>query len=216
MQLGIIGVVLAAILGGGFLFFSGTNDPAEKEAIMQKEVMEKEAMTEGGVMTKDEDEDADEIEKNMMEKDGSMMKEDAMKKDGAMMEGEAMKQKVTENAVPEKETMMEKDVMTATKGSIQDYSPEKLALAEKGKVLLFFHANWCPICRGLDAEAAANPNIVPDGITVLKVDFDTATALRQKYGVTVQHTFVQVDASGNSIKKFSDASKYATVFTKVQ
>ena len=40
---------------------------------------------------------------------------------------------------------------------------------------------------------------MPDGLTVVKLDFDAETALRQQYGVTVQHTFVQVDAAGEKI-----------------
>lgn len=107
-------------------------------------------------------------------------------------------------------------MMPSSKGSIETYSPEKLSLAQDHKVVLFFHASWCPICRQLDAEAKADPEIVPDGVRVLKVDYDTATSLRQKYGVTVQHTFVQVDASGASLGKWSDATKYADVFSRLQ
>ncbi len=40
-------------------------------------------------------------------------------------------------------------------------------------------------------------------MTIVVVDFDTANDLRQKYGVTVQHTFVQVDAEGNELAKWS-------------
>ncbi len=153
-------------------------------------MMQKEAVEKEAMMQKETEKDEMKKEEEAMKKDEVMIKKDdaTMKKDGAMM----------------------------VKGTIQDYSPEKLALAKNGKVLLFFHASWCPICRGLDAEAAANANIVPDGVTILKVDYDTATALKQKYGVTVQHTFVQVDASGALLKKFSDASKYDAVFAKVQ
>ena len=40
-------------------------------------------------------------------------------------------------------------------------------------------------------------------MTIVVVDFHTANDLRQKYGVTVQHTFVQVDAEGNELAKWS-------------
>lgn len=36
-----------------------------------------------------------------------------------------------------------------------------------------------------------------------QADFDTATDLRQKYGVTVQHTFLQIDAEGTELAKWS-------------
>ena len=37
---------------------------------------------------------------------------------------------------------------------------------------------------------------------ILLVDFDTATDLKQKYGVTLQHTLVQVDSSGEAIEQW--------------
>jgi thioredoxin 1 len=211
MQLGIIGAILAVIIAGSVFLFGGTANEVTDKEVMEKRAMEEKFMSEGAIVKSDED--ADEIEKSMMNKDRSIETGDSMTSNsGSKMQTE--ENIVKDDAMQKDGAMMEKDAMT--KGSIQDYSPEKLALAGKGKVLLFFHAAWCPICRGLDAEAAANANIVPDGLTVLKVDFDTATALRQKYGVTVQHTFVQVDASGNSLAKFSDASTYSAVFGKVQ
>ncbi len=215
MQLGIIGIILALVLAGGAVFFTISEDSdkaAMEKAAMDKEAMEKEAMQKDAMMKDDA------MEGDAMMKKDDAMQERAMPNDEAMMKDEVM---MKDDAVTSDAMMMKDDAMTdhdsmMMKGSIQTYSPDKLTLAEHGKVLLFFHAAWCPICRQLDAEAAANPNIVPDGITIMKVDFDNATELRQKYGVTVQHTFVQVDASGALVKKFSDASKYATVFSRVQ
>ena len=112
--------------------------------------------------------------------------------------------------------MADKGDTIASKGSYETYSPEKLALAANGDVLLFFHAAWCPICRGIEAEINADVSTIPDGVYILKVDYDTAIALRQKYGVTVQHTFVQVDASGNALQKFSDASNLSGVLARIQ
>ncbi|HWO07391.1 MAG TPA: thioredoxin family protein [Candidatus Paceibacterota bacterium] len=107
------------------------------------------------------------------------------------------------------------DTMAGKNGSYSDYSPEKLALAHEGKVLLYFHADWCPICRPLDAEFRAKESTL-SGVHILKVDYDTATALKQKYGVTYQHTFVQVDAGGNLIAKWGDATNLAAVLARVQ
>jgi thiol-disulfide isomerase/thioredoxin len=66
-------------------------------------------------------------------------------------------------------------------------------------VVLFFHASWCPKCR--DTEASAKSGM-PAGLTLVKIDYDDATSLRQQYGVTLQHTFVQVDGSAKAIKKW--------------
>lgn len=112
------------------------------------------------------------------------------------------------------EGAMDDDAMTR-KGSYSDYSPDKLALASENKVVLYFHADWCPICRPLDAEMRAKESTL-SGVHILKVNYDTATALKQKYGVTYQHTFVQVDAQGNMIAKWGDATSLAGVLAKVQ
>lgn len=68
-----------------------------------------------------------------------------------------------------------------------------------GLKVLFFHASWCPKCRALDADITANT--VPGGMTIFKVDFDTALDLRQTYGVTLQTTIVYVDDDGDVLAK---------------
>ncbi len=69
-----------------------------------------------------------------------------------------------------------------------------------GTKILFFHAPWCPQCRDLESDIKSSG--IPDGVTIIKVDYDTNQALRQKYGVTLQTTVVLVDDEGKAIKKF--------------
>lgn len=38
---------------------------------------------------------------------------------------------------------------------------------------------------------------------LFKTDYDTEKALKQKYGITYQHTFVYVDKDGKQIKKWN-------------
>lgn len=74
------------------------------------------------------------------------------------------------------------------------------AIAETpGLKVLFFHASWCPKCRALDADIEANA--IPAGMTIFKVDFDSATELKQQYGVTLQTTIVYVDDDGDLLTK---------------
>ena len=66
-----------------------------------------------------------------------------------------------ESEAMDQELMMEEEKVTGgevmmKKGSYETYSPEKLALAETGKVALFFRASWCPTCRALDANIRSN------------------------------------------------------------
>lgn len=137
-------------------------------------------------------------------------------KDDAMMQDEQMMEK-TDDAMMQKDdsAMMETGDAMMRKGTYETYAPEKLALATKGNVLLFFHADWCPVCRALEAEILAGA-MIPEGVHILKVDYDTATSLRQKYGVTVQHTFVQVDANGTAEQKFMDETTLAGVLARVR
>ena len=67
--------------------------------------------------------------------------------------------------------------------------------------MLFFHAPWCPQCRQIDAEIKAQTNL-PADTTIIKVDYDSHQSLRQKYGVTLQTTFVKVDDNGDSLQKY--------------
>ncbi len=82
-------------------------------------------------------------------------------------------------------------------------NPEKYAQTDK---VYFFHASWCPICKGIDAEINANLEKLPSGITIVKTDFDTATALRKQFGVTTQYTFVHVDKNNQQVAKWSATS----------
>jgi thiol-disulfide isomerase/thioredoxin len=88
---------------------------------------------------------------------------------------------------------------TSSTGEYVDYS-ENIISSTSGTKVLFFHAPWCPQCRALNESIKAGP--IPDGVTIIKVDYDTSQALRQKYGVTTQTTLVRVDDNGNLVKKY--------------
>ncbi|MBI4134922.1 MAG: thioredoxin family protein [Candidatus Sungbacteria bacterium] len=135
--------------------------------------------------------------------DGTMMKKDDAAMEKSNSEGDS--------------AMMEKDEgAMMEKGSYEPYSAEKLARASEGKVVLFFRAPWCPTCRALDANIRANLGNIPSDLTILDVDYDSSTALKQKYGVTYQHTFVQVDTSGNQITKWASSPTLAELITHLK
>ena len=117
---------------------------------------------------------------------------------------EAMMKKDEENKVTEdKNTIMEKDAMVKN-GSYQDYSPEKVTSEQSSgnKVVLFFHASWCPFCKAANTAFLGNTADIPSGVTVLKTDYDSNGDLKQKYGVTTQHTYVQIDGDGKIVTKW--------------
>lgn len=84
-------------------------------------------------------------------------------------------------------------------GLYVDYSEDAVSNAT-GTKLLFFHAPWCPQCREMDASIRSVG--VPSDVTVFKIDYDSNQALRQKYGVTLQTTFVKIDDQGNKIASY--------------
>ena len=87
-------------------------------------------------------------------------------------------------------------------GSYEPYSLEKILKAENNKLVLFFHANWCPTCRALDADIKSHLDNIPEHTIILDVDYDSEVSLKQKYKVTIQHTLIQVDKNGEIIKKW--------------
>ena len=146
-------------------------------------------------------------EKAMMQKDETSMTEAEKMEQKAMMEKKAME---------EKEAMTKTETMTKV-GSYEAYSSEKVAMASAThQVVLFFRAGWCPSCRAVDADIKANMSKIPASLTILDVDYDNSTALKQKYGVTYQHTFVQVDSNGNLIKKWSGSPTLSALVVEVK
>lgn len=189
--IGLVAILLVA--GGGYAWSrSSSQEKVEGNTTM---------MNSGEVSATEESFDAMEGNQEMEE---NAMTSDASGK--AMMESENSASQETANS----------DVMVSTKGSYEAYSPEKLALAASGKVVLFFHASWCPTCKGVDADIVAHVAQIPSGVHILKLDYDTTGPLKQKYGVTTQHTFVQVNAQGNLLSKWSGGDTLATVLSHVQ
>ncbi len=198
--LGVVAGVAVVVVGGWYVTSMGSEKEAqmvaEKAAMEEKALMEQKAME----------------EKAMMEKDAAMMKNDANadtmdKMDEAKASGDMMKDEMM------KDDMMKDEVSV---GAYLPYEASKLAMANDGDVVLFFRASWCPSCRTLDGDIKANLGAIPAGVTILDVDYDAATALKQKYGVTTQHTLVQVAADGSMITKWSGGSTLASVVAKIQ
>jgi thioredoxin 1 len=152
---------------------------------------------------------------SMIDKEDAMMEgnvnEPAMVKEESMEADDMMKKEevsMMDDGMEKSETMM--------KGSYEAYAPEKLSRAETGEVVLFFHASWCPSCRSLNSDIEVNMGAIPEGVSILKVDYDKETELKKKYGVTYQHTLVQVDKDGNLIKKWSGSPKLSNLVGEIQ
>ena len=90
-----------------------------------------------------------------------------------------------------------------------EYTPGILVQTGERKQVLFFYANWCPTCVPADENFRANVNRIPEDVVLIRVNYkdtdtdEQETGLAQHYGITYQHTFVQLDKEGNVVKKWN-------------
>ncbi len=191
-------IALLVIIGGGVYY--NTMTPMSEQLMEKGDVM----MKEGEQMMEKAD--------VMMDKGGAMMEE------GKKMQFTDESGKVMEleggSGTEWVEKAPEGAMMSA--GTYEAYAPEKIAKATDGDVVLFFRASWCPTCRTLDSDIKKNASSIPKGVTILDVDYDSSTALKQKYGVTQQHTLVQVAADGTLITKWTGGSTLSSVVSKIK
>lgn len=85
------------------------------------------------------------------------------------------------------------------------------SLAANKRVVYFFAASWCPTCRETYRDLKEKASMVPGDLVVVVVDYDKESALKAKYGVTYQHTFVSVGPMGESLKKWSGSKSVAEI-----
>ncbi len=180
----IIIVVLAGLLIiAGIYAFSDSSDKIEKDSMMQK----------------------DDI---MMDKKDSAMMEDGdtmMKKDEAMMDkkdGGAMMSKYTGTVLAGKSAPLLEFNKT-------DYDT---AMASDKLVVLYFYANWCPLCKEEVSNALipAFNELTTDKVVGIRINYkdnDTDSeekALAVKFGIPYQHTKVFVK-NGKQLLKAPDS-----------
>lgn len=124
-----------------------------------------------------------------------------------MMESDSMESEAMESE-GHSDDMASSDEMTAeamTTGAYIDLATYESGkdMYDQGKVVLFFNASWCPTCQEAVGNLEGDPDAIPAGLTIVSVDYDSSDDLKRTYGVTTQHTFVQVDAAGNEVAKWT-------------
>lgn len=190
----IIGVIALVVIVGGI--YASTN--SKNDAMMAKEKMEQQAMEDQKMV-----DEKMMMEKKAMEEKDAMMKADATKTDSIMKKDET--------------SMMKKEDSMMKTGSYEAYSAEKVMMASSTHdVVLFFKASWCPTCIAVDKDIKANLGKIPSDLAILDVNYDNSSDLKKKYGVTYQHTFVQVDKDGNMIKKWSGSPNLSALVSQVK
>lgn len=132
--------------------------------------------------------------------------------DSRMESDQAMMQK--SNTPAEPNNMMGENNSGADANSILDtryiqYSESAFENSSGNRRVLFFYASWCPTCRPADASFTQNISKIPNDLTVIRVNYNDPNTdqdekdLAKKYGITYQHTFVQIDNTGKEINKWN-------------
>ncbi len=89
------------------------------------------------------------------------------------------------------------------------YTKEVLDQANSKRRVLFFYASWCPTCVPADANLKLSLDKIPEDVAVIRVNYNDSDTdqeekdLARKYGITYQHTFVQIDKEGNEVTKWN-------------
>ena len=187
-SLAVVGTIALVLIGGSVLFLTGS-EPNREDVAQSPDTNLAPADTAGDARVNDAD--------------GGSANEDGTDTPG--------------NDMDELQPVEEAEAVTedAGAGTYQEYGEDKLALAENGDVVLFFHATWCPSCRAADADIREQLTAIPNDTHILKVDYDSSTALKQQYGVTTQHTFVQVDESGTEIQQWTGGNTLDSIVAKL-
>ncbi len=134
---------------------------------------------------------------SMINKDEVMLPND---KKALMEPAEAMMKK--------DEQVTEGDNMMAGSRYVM-YSKSLLESSSSNRRVLFFYASWCPICKPADASFREKENKIPRDVRVIRVNYNDSDTdqeekdLAKKYGITYQHTFVQIDNSGKEVSKWN-------------
>ena len=171
----VVMIAIGVVVAGGIAYYFYQNTPSN--------------MPTDGAMMKEEGERSDE---------GMMKAEDMMKSEDAMMEDEGTMK--SEDAMMEDEGMMnsEEAVMEQSGPVYAKYSDGVIG---KGQMsILFFHASWCPSCKKADADLKEIYGTGGATVSTYKVDYDTQKDLKEKYGITSQHTFVVINGEGDAVK----------------
>lgn len=129
-------------------------------------------------------------------------------------------------AVEQTDHVQIQNAITADASTYEPYTAAayEKATAEGKPILLNFYANWCPTCAAQEPRTTALfiNHQVPPGIAAFRVNFndnetdDDERAIAKEFGVTYQHTYVYLDASGNESTRTIGTTPDETILTNLK
>lgn len=187
-------IVVLALLAGGWYYMQPKSSG---------DAMESTEMMEGDAMDKDD--------AMMGTESGAMMDDSAHMEDGTMVEGDAMMKTDGDTMMETKtETSFNSAVIAGSSAPLLEFDQRDYEAATKSGrlVVLYFYANWCPICKAefADAVKPAFNSYSGDDVVGFRVHFndDAVTpemeALAREFGVAYQHTKVFIKGGERVLK----------------
>ncbi len=106
----------------------------------------------------------------------------------------------TSNSSSDQDSVIELE--STGSSEIMEYSPEALAASETEANLLFFHAEWCSVCKSVERNIEAGS--IPDSLSIFQVDYDSDVGqqLARDYSIGPQYTMVQVNPEGEEVTQW--------------
>lgn len=151
------------------------------------------------------------------------MENGEMASSSAMPPAEKMEMQVEKRDMAmksEKKDMMDKMPEETQKmaGKMLPYSAGNLSNSlENGEtVVLAFAADWCPSCVAVEKDIMKNLKNIPENVTLIRADYDAESELKKRYGVTGQHTFVQLDQGGDEVKRWRGSPSFSALISEIQ
>ena len=100
-------------------------------------------------------------------------------------------------------------------GSYAPYTADKAVVTKTHAVVLFFNSASCAGCKVLDTDIRSHLSAIPKDLTILEVNYDTNTELKQKFGVQTPHILVQLDAWGGRMTQWGSSQTLSDIVTRM-